>query len=100
MPCYVLGQITVKDPELYRSYMSGFRKMFGEFDGRLLALDDDPTVLEGSWSGTRVAIIEFVSREEAERWYNSDAYQEITRQFRWPSSEGNVYLVEAMNRKL
>jgi uncharacterized protein (DUF1330 family) len=100
MSCYVVGQLKISDVETYRQYMAGFLKMFKGFDGKVLAVDDAPTVVEGDWDFTRLAIIEFASKAEAERWYGSDAYQQISRDFRWVSSSGPLLIAEAWNSKI
>jgi uncharacterized protein (DUF1330 family) len=100
MSCYVVGQLKISDVETYKQYMAGFLKMFKGFDGKVLAVDDEPTVVEGEWDFTRLAIIEFASKTEADRWYHSDAYQQISRDFRWVSSSGSLLMAEAWNPKI
>jgi uncharacterized protein (DUF1330 family) len=43
--------------------------------GRIIALDDAPDSIEGSWHGTRTVILEFDSVDAARAWYNSSEYQ-------------------------
>lgn len=42
-----------------------------------LAAGGKATVLEGQWEHPGTVIVEFPSRESAERWYESTAYQKI-----------------------
>jgi uncharacterized protein (DUF1330 family) len=100
MSCFVVGQLKISNVDTYKQYMAGFLKMFKGFDGKVLAVDDAPTVVEGEWDFTRLAIIEFASKAEAERWYHSDAYQQISRDFRWDSSSGPLLMAEAWNPKI
>ena len=46
------------------------------YGGRFLSHAGRLTPVEGEWTGDLV-IIEFPSREDAEHWYRSPAYQEI-----------------------
>jgi uncharacterized protein (DUF1330 family) len=51
------------------------------------------TVLEGEWAHPRTVIIEFPSREAAEGWYNSPAYQKIIS-LRLKSTVGNLVILD------
>ena len=43
----------------------------------LIAVTDDPTVLEGLWSEMRVVLIRFETRQDALDWYDSQEYQQL-----------------------
>ena len=92
---YVIAQITIKDPEGYEAYGSKFMEVLSGFDGQLLGVADGPEVIEGAFGGTRAVIVEFSSREELERWYRSDAYQEILTH-RLASSDGTIFVVPSL----
>jgi uncharacterized protein (DUF1330 family) len=47
------------------------------FEGKFVVRGGQFTVLEGTWPFSRNVILEFPSREHAEGWYNSEAYQKI-----------------------
>ncbi len=47
-----------------------------EHGGRVLVVDADVEVLEGTWHGTRTVVVEFESVERAKEWYRSPSYQE------------------------
>ena len=49
--------------------------------------------LEGQWPHARFVVIEFPSREAAERWYGSPEYQKIIG-LRHNSSVGNLIIAE------
>jgi len=46
-----------------------------EHGGRVLVVDEDVEVLEGTWHGTRTVVVEFESVETARDWYRSPSYQ-------------------------
>lgn len=96
MPCFVIAQLNVTDRAKYRDYQRAFGDLFHGYDGRVLAADDAPAILEGDWPYERLAMIEFRDRDEAMRWYMSPEYQAAIRDHRWPASTGNVILAEGL----
>ena len=93
MSVYLIGQITIHDREEYGRYEAGFLEVFEQFEGELLAVSEEPTVLEGHWPCTRTVLIRFPSADEAHRWYASPQYQAIA-QHRFRASTGNIVMVE------
>lgn len=93
MPVYVLASIRVEDPEEYGKYQAGFAEVFAEFGGELLAVSDEPEVIEGEWPYTRAVVLRFPDAGEARRWYESPGYQEIASH-RWRGSTGCVIALE------
>ena len=76
---YFVAQITIDDPDEYQTYLDGFDKIFAQYQGTVIAADDQPTVLEGKWTRTRIVIIRFPSEAELNRWYHSPEYQVLAR---------------------
>jgi uncharacterized protein (DUF1330 family) len=97
--CYVVGQLNVQDWGLYKKYQLAFRDLFPGYDGKVLAADNAPELVEGEWPYGRFAMLEFRDRAEAERWYYSDAYQDAIKQFRWPASSGSLIFVEGLAKR-
>lgn len=70
---YVLLTETITDPEGMKAYgKAAGQAMAG---ATILAVDQKPTVLEGSWETTQTVLLEFESVQAASDWYHSDAYQ-------------------------
>lgn len=69
--------------------------VFEQFDGRLLSVDEAPTLLQGEWTATRCVLIEFPSKQSAMAWMTSPAYQEIAKD-RLAASTGNVIMVNGL----
>src|SRR5262245_34196310 len=63
------------------------------FGGKFIVRGGDLKFLEGEWPHRRLVIIEFPSREAAERWYRSPEYQKIIG-LRLNSTVGNLVIVE------
>ncbi len=92
MSCYFLAQITIRDREGYQKYLDGFDEIFGRYKGIVVAVDEHPTVLEGSWPFSRTVLIRFPDEAEARRWYDSPEYRELVKH-RHGSSEANIVLI-------
>ena len=90
---YLIGQITVTHPEGYAAYSAQVPQTIAAFGGKYLVRGGHATQLEGQAQGERNVVIEFPSREIAEAWYNSDAYQAIMLH-RTNNSTGALALVD------
>ena len=77
MRVFVLAQLTIHDRGRYDRYAARFMDVLRHFDGRLLAADESPDVLEGAWPHQKVVLIEFRDRDEAMRWATSPQYRRI-----------------------
>ena len=93
MSVYIVASIAVSDWEEYGKYQAGFLEIFSRYRGELLAVSDEPRVIEGEWPHPRLVVIEFPSREAAEGWYHSPAYQKLLP-LRLGSSVGNFVIVD------
>jgi uncharacterized protein (DUF1330 family) len=90
--CYFVAQIKIHDRDEYQKYLDGFDEVFSKYKGVVMAVDDNPEILEGEWSFPRTVLIRFPDEAEARRWYESPEYKELVRH-RHRASEGNLVLV-------
>ena len=67
------------------------------FDGHFIVHGGGAEMLEGESPGVPV-VIEFPDRNHAQRWYESDAYQQILP-LRAKNSDSTVFLVEGVDRQ-
>ena len=95
MSVYIIARFKIHDRSEYDTYSAGFSEVFQKFDGKMLSIDEDPTVLAGDWDDTRSAIIEFPSKESALAWMTSDDYQAIAKH-RDAGSTANSILVKGL----
>lgn len=95
MSVYIVASIAVQDWEEYGRYQAGFLDIFAKYRGELLAVSDEPRVIEGDWPYTRAVIIRFPDADEARRWYESPEYQAIA-QHRWRGSKGTVIIMNGL----
>lgn len=79
MTAYIITQLTIHDRDEYNTYSDGFEEVFKQFDGKMLSVDEEPTVLGGEWTATRSVLIEFPSKGSAIKWMTSDGYQKISK---------------------
>jgi uncharacterized protein (DUF1330 family) len=90
---YLVGQITITNPEAYAVYSAQVPQTIAAFGGKYIVRGGHATQLEGQAQGERNVVIEFPSREIAEAWYNSEAYQAIIAH-RTNNSTGALALVD------
>jgi uncharacterized protein (DUF1330 family) len=77
MTHYFVAQIKINDPAEYDKYLENFDDIFSKFKGEYLAIDESPTLLEGSWNYTKSVLVKFNSKQDFEDWYYSEDYQKI-----------------------
>jgi uncharacterized protein (DUF1330 family) len=92
---YLIANLTINDRDRYTQYEEAFMDVFDNYNGKILAVDEDQEIIEGDYDRTRTVLIEFPSNEDAKAWYGSDAYQEIAKH-RWASSDAVVILIAGM----
>lgn len=96
MTVYAVGQITITDRASYDLYQARFMEVFNQFAGTLLAVDDAPQAIEGTWPHTRFVLISFPDEGAFRAWFNSPAYQDIVRH-RWAGSTAVLLLAKGFD---
>lgn len=79
MAVYLLAQLRFTDRDAYHRYQARFMDVFRKFDGQLLAADEHPLVLEGSWDRDKLVLMSFPDEESARKFSESTEYQEIAK---------------------
>ena len=75
MPCaYVIINMKVTDPALYRQYMATAPAAVKAAGGEYLVRGGHVDVLEGDWQPDRVAMLRFPSLQAATAFYNGEMY--------------------------
>ncbi len=92
---YALAQISIHDRTRYDRYVAAFMPVLLKYQGRLLAADEAPHVVEGTWPYDKVILMAFDSRESFDRWANSPEYQEISRD-RVAATDGVVVVADGV----
>lgn len=96
MTVYAIAQITIHDRARYDRYVAGFMPVLIQYGGRLLAADEQPELVQGSWDRDKIIVMEFHDRDSFHRWSSSDEYQAISKD-RLAATEGTVLLVHGLS---
>lgn len=91
-----MASIAIEDRELYSKYEAGFGEIFAKYRGEIVAVSDEPRVVEGEWPYTRAVLIRFPDDDEARRWYESPEYQALA-EHRWSASQGSIIAVQGLS---
>lgn len=77
MAAYLVGHITVRDPDLWQVYTTGVQKSLIPFEANLVFRGQRAAVLAGEHSYEQCVVIEFLDQGSLQEWFNSDAYQDL-----------------------
>ena len=77
MSVYVIVQGKIEDRGMLDQYVAKVMPTIGSHQGRVVAFDEEPEVVEGSIEHPRTVILEFPSMTPFRAWYDSPEYQEI-----------------------
>jgi len=95
MPAYVIVETDITEPEQYERYKAASPAAVAAGGGRFLVRGGELRVLEGKWTPSRLVVVEFPDLETAERWYESEAYQEA-KSLREGAARLNMVAVEGV----
>jgi uncharacterized protein (DUF1330 family) len=95
MKAYCIVYEVVDDPERFEEYRRQVLATIQAHAGRFLVRGGAFTALEGEMPYARIAMLEFPSREAAERWYHSPEYQRILP-LRTQASRSQFILVDGI----
>ncbi len=77
MSVYVIVQGKIENHELLDQYVAKVMPTIASHQGRVVAFDEQPEVIEGPIEHPRTVILEFPSMTAFRAWYDSPEYQEI-----------------------
>lgn len=88
MAVYATILINISDPSTYELYTAGWLDVWQKHShgGEVLAVDDDPILIEGEWPSRRTVIMRFPSEAAFHAWYRSAEYQQLVKHRRAASS--------------
>jgi uncharacterized protein (DUF1330 family) len=95
MTVYALAQFTIHDRARYEAYAARFAETMKGRKGRLLAAQENPEVVDGTWDGTKLVLIEFPDEAAFRDWSESKEYRAISVD-REAATEGSVLLVKGL----
>jgi len=92
MSSYFIALINIHDPQRYEQYLAGFDQVFEKYNGKVIAVEDNPRTLEGKWPAERTVVIHFQDDSELRKWYDSDEYQALA-EYRREASIANIAII-------
>jgi uncharacterized protein (DUF1330 family) len=96
MPAYVIADVTVTDQATMEEYRKHVPATIAKYGGRFLVRGGAHERVEGGWTPNRLVVIEFPSREQARRWYDSEEYRE-PKAMRSRAGRTNLVLVDGVS---
>jgi uncharacterized protein (DUF1330 family) len=95
MSVYAIAQLTITDRAIYDRYQAKFMGVMKHFQGRVLAADENPLVIEGEWDMEKVVLLSFPDEKAFRDWAESPEYREISKD-RKSGSDAVVLLVKGI----
>jgi uncharacterized protein (DUF1330 family) len=92
---YAIAQLTITDRAIYDRYQAKFMGVMKKFQGRVLAADEKPLVVEGQWDREKVVLLSFPDEKAFREWAESPEYQEIAKERR-AGSQAVILLVKGI----
>jgi uncharacterized protein (DUF1330 family) len=95
MPAYFIVDNEVTDHKGFEEYRNQVRGTVEKYGGKFLVRGGKVQALEGDWKPTRIVVTEFLTTEQALRWYDSEDYRAL-KALRLRTARGSVVLVEGV----
>ena len=95
MTVYAMAQFTIHDRAQYDRYAARFMEAMEGHTGRLLAANEGPQLVEGTWKGDKVVLIAFPDEAAFHAWKDSPLYREISKDHE-AATEGSVLLLTGL----
>jgi uncharacterized protein (DUF1330 family) len=77
MAAYVIAELEIHDAAGLEEYRRKVPATIEKYGGRFLVRGGAISSLEGGWAPKRLVVLEFPSREQLTRWYDSEDYREL-----------------------
>ena len=95
MAAYVIADVNVTNPELFKKYSEQVPVTVEQYGGKYLIRGGEVEKAEGDWRPTRVVVIEFENMSMLQKWYSSHEYSGPLR-IRQQSADTNVLFLEGI----
>jgi uncharacterized protein (DUF1330 family) len=77
MAAYLIGQIIVKDSDLWQEYVAGVQESIAPFESEIVFRGKRSAVLAGENERDLVVVIKFAERSTLDNWFHSEKYQSL-----------------------
>jgi len=95
MAGYMIGNITITNPEAFAEYGKLVPGTIAQYGGTYLVRGGAPQKAEGDYDPVRIVVLQFESVERAREWYDSPEYAPL-KEMRRQASTGDLYFVEGV----
>ena len=93
---YIIAEVQVTDPEAYKPYIPKAAQIVAQYGGQYLARGGKTESLEGAEPAGRVAIVQFPSMADLQKFWNSPEYREVAP-IRRGASKSRLFVVEGVS---
>ncbi len=77
MAAYLIGHITVKNPDKWKIYVAGVQKSLEPFEAEVIFRGKRARVLAGEHPYQNTVVIKFPDQPTLQKWYQSESYQAL-----------------------
>jgi uncharacterized protein (DUF1330 family) len=93
MSVYVFALLNVENEEGYKEYTALSPACIAKYGGRFFFRNGPREYLEGAEIDSRIVMLQFDSKEQVQRWYDSPEYTEA-KKIRMANSTGSLFMFE------
>ena len=93
MTAYLIAQTEIHDHETYDRYKAQVLPVIQKFGGRFIVRGGALAVLEGTWTPSRMVVIEFPSMQHIRDWFASPEYAPLLA-LRQPAADDYLVAVD------
>ena len=93
---YLIAEVQVTDPEAYKPYIPKAAQIVAQYGGQYLARGGKTESLEGAEPAGRVAIVQFPSMAELQKFWSSPEYREVAP-IRRGASKSRLFVIEGVS---
>lgn len=90
---YLILDLAIRDYDQFSEYIEKIPEFIGKHSGRYVVQGVEAEVMEGDWKPERVVVIEFPSKDEANRFLEDPDAQELFK-LRHDTTTSKLILVE------
>ncbi len=95
MAAYIVLDVEVQDPKQYEKYKALAPQAIAAYGGRYLARGGMTETVEGTWTPSRLVLLEFPTMERARAWWGSGEYA-AAKALRQACARTEMVLVEGL----
>jgi len=93
MPAYLLIQLKIQTPEMYKIYVQNVKAIIEHYGGEYIVRGGKISSFIGNWTPDRVVLIKFLSRAQIERCFQSEEYKKLAP-YRENATESSAIIIE------